>query len=194
MNLNLKVLDLAVRVLTIGLISLLLVQQNQLITKVNQINLHDVRIERDTVLIEVPTPPKSNVRPKSQGRTSKVIKTGMYGSFVVYTPIDTTISDELRLAIHNYCGPSVKVNSMRRHGTKSGHCKGRAIDLEFCPNLIDYLVSDEGQQWLESHNLIFYIEGKPGSKKVRYYNWGKYKEYVFFNPKATGDHVHLEVS
>lgn len=132
--------------------------------------------------------PWQKVRPR---RTSKVCAGTLFG-FILYTPVDTTMKSEFRLALQEYTGPAVKINSLKRHGTRSAHCKGLAVDLEFSPQLIDYLVSEEGQVWLKNHSLMFYIEGKPGSRKVRSYQRDVYAEYVFFNPEATGDHIHIQ--
>lgn len=42
---------------------------------------------------------------------------------------------------------------------------------------------------------MFYIEGRPGSRKVaKYLDNAATREYVFFNPKATGDHIHVAVT
>lgn len=60
--------------------------------------------------------------------------------------------------------------------------------------MIEYLVSEEGQLWLKAHNLMFYIEGKPGCKKVSKYLYDpKCACYVFFNPHATGAHIHVQI-
>jgi hypothetical protein len=87
------------------------------------------------------------------------------------------------------------VNSVRRHSNhKSQHYHGKAIDLAWDDNVIAFLLSKEGRSWLEAHGITFYIEGKPGSKKVRrYLNDEVASDYVFFNPSATGDHIHLNI-
>lgn len=113
---------------------------------------------------------------------------------MIYTPVDTSVSEQLKLALSDFNGPKVRVNSLRRHYRKaSAHYHGKAVDLEFCPNLISYLLSDEGRVWREKYGITFYIEGKPGSKKVKQYEEGPSSEFVFYNPRATGDHVHLEI-
>jgi hypothetical protein len=39
---------------------------------------------------------------------------------------------------------------------------------------------------------MFYIEGRPGSRKVKsYLTDPTTSKFVFFNPKASGDHIHL---
>lgn len=80
----------------------------------------------------------------------------------------------------------------RSHNHKSQHYVGKAVDFEFSHSLIDYLVSESGKAWLAAHNLMFYIEGRPGSSKVaKYLKNPVTREFVFFNPNATGDHVHV---
>jgi hypothetical protein len=114
--------------------------------------------------------------------------------FVLFTPVDTAVDSSLKNALNDFKGPRVKINSLRRHSNKaSAHYCGKAVDLQFCPNLIAYLVSEEGEEWRKKYGVTFYIEGRPGSKKVKVYEEGPSKAYVFYNPRATGDHVHLEI-
>lgn len=84
---------------------------------------------------------------------------------------------------------------MRRHSNcKSQHYHGKAIDLAWDETVIAFLLSEEGRSWLKEHEVTFYIEGKPGSKKVRRYLYDEVaSEYVFFNPNASGDHIHLNI-
>lgn len=108
---------------------------------------------------------------------------------------NTDVHCNLKDALKSYLGPKVGITSLRRHwGTKSQHEKGKAVDMEFSRELIDYLVSPEGQNWLVSHNLKFYIETRPGRHTIKPYKANpKYAPYVFENPRATGDHVHIEI-
>ena len=107
-------------------------------------------------------------------------------------PVDTSISNSFKEVLLSYSGPKVRVNSLKRgYNRSSQHYHGKAVDFEFSSELIDYLVSDAGQAWLKEHNLTFYIEGKPGSRKVSRYLKDPYRRYVFFNPDATGDHIHI---
>lgn len=95
--------------------------------------------------------------------------------------------------MQDYKGPTVKVNSLRRNWNHSSeHYHGRAIDLELSHDLITYLTSTEGKRWLDTHQLMFYIEGRPGSKRVKAYEKEETAQYVFFNPRATGDHIHIQ--
>lgn len=112
---------------------------------------------------------------------------------MLYMPVDTSIATSFKEVLLSYAGPKVRVNSLKRgYNRSSQHYHGKAVDFEFSSELIDYLVSDAGQQWLIRHNLTFYIEGKPGSGRVaKYYQRAQYKRFVFFNPLATGDHVHI---
>ena len=109
--------------------------------------------------------------------------------------MDTSVSNELKKALLAYSGPSVKINSLRRHSNPSSeHYHGNAVDLAWCEEVISYLLSEDGKQWLADHKLLMYIEGRPGSKKVKRYTADPdSSRYVFFNPRATGDHIHLEI-
>lgn len=55
------------------------------------------------------------------------------------------ISEKLEAALADYSGPAVGINSLRRHWSrKSKHYVGRAVDMEFSYELIDWLVGKEG--------------------------------------------------
>jgi hypothetical protein len=114
---------------------------------------------------------------------------------LLYTPVDTAVSKELVLALSDYSGPKAKINSLKRHyNHKSQHFHGKAVDLAWDEEVISFLISDEGQTWLKKHGITFYIEGRPGSKRVsKYLGDQKASQFVFFNPRATADHVHLNV-
>ena len=120
---------------------------------------------------------------------------GAFFGFLLYTPVDTSVSKELILALSDYKGPKAKVNSLRRHYNQSSqHFHGKAVDLAWNEEVIDFLVSAEGQLWLQKHGITFYIEGVPGSKRVKkYLGDQKYSKFVFFNEHASGDHIHLNV-
>lgn len=139
------------------------------------------------------THPYQNKRWKSK-RTGLCTEGNFFG-FLLYTPVDTNISSEFAIALSDWKGPVAKVNSVRRHSNcKSQHYHGKAIDLAWDETVIAFLLSEEGRSWLKEHEVTFYIEGKPGSKKVRRYLYDEVaSEYVFFNPNASGDHIHLNI-
>jgi hypothetical protein len=87
------------------------------------------------------------------------------------------------------------ITSLRRNwGTKSEHEHGKACDLDLSQDLVDYLVSESGKKWLQEHGLTMYIEGKPGCKEVETYaTREECKPYIFYNPSATGSHIHIEM-
>lgn len=118
---------------------------------------------------------------------------GTFLGFVLYTRVDTTICPKFREVLATYPGPKVKLNSLRRHNDRgSRHYHGQAVDLELKHELVHFLISDEGQKWLDEHDLMFYIEGNPMRKtKVQKYEEGATGKYVFWNRRATGDHIHL---
>lgn len=137
-------------------------------------------------------------RPIAQLKTSKkhFQKTGSeFMNFKLLGRCDTNISKRLKDALNTYTGPNIKITSLRRHfNRKSQHFHGNAVDMEFSHELIEYLVSNEGQEWLDFNNLMFYIEDVPGSRLlVRYQSDEKYAKYVFENPNATGEHIHIGI-
>lgn len=133
-------------------------------------------------------------RGKSLGM--KICKSGTFLGYILTEPVDTTISSGLKIVLQTYSGPSAKINSLRRHYNRSSeHFHGNAVDFAWDDAVIEYLLSDEGRKWLCDHGLCFYIEGRPGSTKVKtYHKRPEAKKYCFFNEKATGDHIHLSLS
>ena len=157
-----------------------------------QEDIQQLRRKVDSLSAEVDT--LKSIHPWKQVRskkTSYICKEGTFFGFILYTPVDTSLSKEFKTALANYTGPQVKVNSLRRAGSGSRHCCGNAADLELTPALVEYLTSPAGECWLSEHKLSFMIEGKPGSRKVKSYQQAGFGKWVFFNPKASGDHVHL---
>jgi len=134
--------------------------------------------------------PKNNKSSKLQ-----VCKSGEFFGFLLYGRVKVDIHEDLEAALSNYCGPKVKITSLRRNWRgNSKHNHGKAVDFELNHELITYLCSEQGLDWLEEHDLKFYIEGKPKSKKIKAYESDPvYGRYVFFNKHATGDHVHMEL-
>lgn len=114
--------------------------------------------------------------------------------FILQRELNTNIHKSLETALLDYSGPKVKISSLKRHGTKSKHCCGKAVDFEWNEDLINYLVSEEGTAWREKHGFTFYIEDTPRSKKLLPYKSNpKYSEFVFENARATGPHIHLNL-
>jgi hypothetical protein len=108
--------------------------------------------------------------------------------------VNTRIHPTLALALESYPGPRPLITSLRRSwNSKSMHNHGMAVDFNWSSEMIEYLMSEEGQIWLGAFNLTLFIEGKPGSSRVKAYDHGVYKKYVFYNPQATGDHIHLNI-
>lgn len=121
---------------------------------------------------------------------------GTYFGFEIRGRVDTFgVSDRLKTALLSYDGPKTFVNSLRRpYSFGSKHQIGRAIDLHFCPVVIDYLTSIAGRKWLERFGITFYIEGRPGSSLVKQYEYfDDTKDFVFYNKNASGDHLHLSL-
>lgn len=109
--------------------------------------------------------------------------------------LNTRITPELKAALDSYNGPKVLITSLVRHwSNKSAHAHGKAADYNWSEELISYLVTEGGKEWLKAHSLMYYIEDRPGSKKLLpYKNSEIHKEFVFENPHATGPHVHIQI-
>jgi hypothetical protein len=148
-------------------------------------------------VIELPEVVISAKASKKARTPRKVILNGYLG-FGVEGKVDTSVTVSIKEALNTYSGPKTKITSMRRHwGNKSAHEHGKAIDLSFDRNVIEWLVTEEGKNWLKEHSLLFYIEGRPGSKALKPYLANEvYRPFVFENPNAsgrTGDHIHIQL-
>lgn len=109
--------------------------------------------------------------------------------------VNTKISTQLEAALADFDGPKVRITSLRRYwNTYSQHAHGNAVDFEWSPELISYLGTPEGIEWLNAHNLMYYIEDRPGSRLlIPYKQNAATAQYVFENPSATGPHVHISI-
>lgn len=77
----------------------------------------------------------------------KVYRINEYLGFKLRGLVNTKISERLKLALADYSGPKVGINSLRRFWSKSSdHYTGNAVDFEFKHELIEWLVSEEGTQ------------------------------------------------
>jgi len=137
--------------------------------------------------------PWKTLSKKVKLHSSNFCRSGTFLGFVLYTKVDTTICPKFKEILLSYTGPKVKLNSLRRHNDRgSRHYHGQAVDLELKHELVHFLISDEGQRWLDTNNLMFYIEGNPRRRtKVQQYEAGETGKYVYWNRRATGDHIHL---
>lgn len=183
--------------------SITMVRQEKLIYKVNQLQGQNTALEMsiaeqqlaiDTLQSKVDTLTK--IHPwksfKSRWREKGLCASGTFMGFLLYCPVDTAICSSFKQVLAEYPGPAARVNSLKRgYNSSSKHYTGKAIDLEFSHEVIEFLVSEAGQKWLVDNGLTFYIEGKPGSKRVSKYLRAPYSRFVFFNPSATGDHIHI---
>jgi len=114
--------------------------------------------------------------------------------FRLQQKLNTRVSTTLREALLDYREPKVPISSLRRHGTNSKHCCGKAVDFQWSKELINYLITPEGTAWRDKYGFTFYIEATPGSAcLVPYKNDTNYSKYVFENPNATGPHIHLNL-
>jgi hypothetical protein len=119
---------------------------------------------------------------------------GSFLGFQLQQPMNTRIHSKLEEALKEFTGPKSKISSLRRFGTRSRHCCGKAVDFEWSHELIEYLVSPEGTAWREKYGFTFYIESTPRhSSLTPYKNDTNYSKYVFENPNATGPHIHLNL-
>jgi hypothetical protein len=116
-----------------------------------------------------------------------------YMGYILCPGVNSNIHSKLKEVLENYNGPKPLVTSLRRSwNNESKHNHGKAVDFAWSEDMIDYLVSEEGQSFLDKFNLTFYIEDKPGSKRLnKYLNNKLYSKFVFPNPNCTGPHIHI---
>ena len=98
------------------------------------------------------------------------------------------MNDQLAYALAYYSGPIFIISSnYRRSNPRSKHYTGSAIDISTRLNfdeLVKYLESSEGKNWLRTFDLGYQIENV---SKYRFH-----RKYVY-NKYATGPHIHLFV-
>lgn len=119
--------------------------------------------------------------------------------FKLQKGLDTSVHSKLEDALKDFKSsnaPEVVISSLKRHkwNIRSKHRAGKAVDFEFSHELIVWLVSEEGTAWRTKHNVTFYIEDRPNSKVLKpYLQDNKYSQFVYENPNATGDHIHINI-
>ena len=138
---------------------------------------------------------KSENNKKSSPSKPKKSSMMSFEGFRVASNVDRYLHSSLCSALKSYTGPgSVLITSMRRkYCTHSKHSTGQAIDINMDKhgrNMLEWLVTNEGQNWLESHQLSFYVEDKPKSRRLDEFR-ERFSEYIFENRRATGLHIHM---
>lgn len=110
--------------------------------------------------------------------------------FKIKGPLNPAIHD----AVENYTGPLMEPTSgLRFWNRKSKHAAGKALDVDLSYSVANYLVTEEGQAWLNKYGLKFCIEDKSWTKEMQSYRAEKFQPYIFINPNATGSHIHIEL-
>lgn len=110
--------------------------------------------------------------------------------FKIKGPLNPTLIE----AIETYEGPLMEPTSgLRFWNRKSKHAAGRALDVDLSYSVANYLVTEEGQAWLNKYGLKFCIEDKGWTKEMQSYRAEKFQPYIFINPNATGSHIHIEL-
>lgn len=118
--------------------------------------------------------------------------------FRVSSSCDKYLDEALHMALSSYIGSERPlITSMRRSFcSHSKHRSGKAVDINMDTagrEMLKHLITEEGKMWLSSNNLSFFIEDKPGSKRLREFRTEEYKDYLFENRGATGLHIHLYI-
>lgn len=106
---------------------------------------------------------------------------------------DRRVHHLMHAALSAYDGPECVITSMRRlSNPASKHFTGKAVDIQITDELVTYLISDAGKQWLAAHGLDFYIEDNRKSSRLRkYLDNPLTRPHCKVVPWASGLHVHL---
>lgn len=136
-----------------------------------------------------------NVAKNRKINKSKKSSIMSFEGFRVASNVDRYLHSSLCKALKSYNGPgSVLITSMRRLYCKhSKHSTGEAIDINMDKhgrNMLEWLISPEGLEWLQDHKLSFYVEDKPRSCRLDEFR-DRFSEYIFENRRATGLHIHM---
>jgi len=112
--------------------------------------------------------------------------------FDVKRGVKLNMDISLYRALLEYEGPPGLITSNQRFwNSYSMHLFGKAVDIRWNWNIITYLGSKEGQEWLKRNKLKVYIERHyfPSSiKKAIPDNLRKYP-----NRRATAPHIHIQL-
>lgn len=101
------------------------------------------------------------------------------------------LSKNLTEALSEYMGANLRITSgYRSNGwSRSKHRHGNAIDVKYDTQVVDYLLSPEGEKWLKNNNLSFFIEQKYSISLPK-----QYRKHFRVIKWATSLHLHIEVN
>jgi hypothetical protein len=134
---------------------------------------------------------KSDIKPETKERGQLSESMERY-SWYVTKKNSRDISPLLEIALETYKGPKVLITSGKRSWPQgSEHRHGRALDLDYDKDVTEYLMSDEGIEWLKENKLEWYIESAVRRYKDELNE--REKDHYRHIPWATG-HLHIHIN
>ena len=102
------------------------------------------------------------------------------------TSLTILMDRELYKSLCSYQGPTALITSVFRHANRSSqHYHQRALDVAWDSKVADWIISEQGEKWIERYGLKIYFENIP--------NRGKYSKHYMYNEHATGPHIHIQL-
>lgn len=89
--------------------------------------------------------PEVVITAKAIKKTTKTTSVKEFLGYSCEQPLDGRVHSSLKEALNEYSGPELVFTSLRRHRNNgSKHNVGKAADVRFDKNVIDWLISEEG--------------------------------------------------
>ncbi len=146
-------------------------------------------------------PSKISKRATKVEHKRKIVRSSLFlDNFRIASSVDRYLSQGLHKALDEYSGPGEPlITSMRRaHCKSSKHAHGKAIDVNMDRHgqeMLKWLRTTEGKEWLTKYNIAFVLEDKPNSKRLQpYLSDSTYQQVILKNRHATGLHLHIYAS
>lgn len=109
--------------------------------------------------------------------------------------VNPYIRKELYAALLELDNSITITSAYRPNNSKSYHAYGKAVDVRLDDEGMEFfkwLITPEGFAWREKHNIRFMFE-LHNRELLKNYSGKVFKPYLFYNRKATGPHIHLEL-
>jgi hypothetical protein len=167
-----------------------------LITLLLPLSSKDEPIAKQRDVLEIVIPNKE-VKKKRGFCCRHIGKKEYMGYELQTTNVNTNISPKLVEFLEELkvvSATTFVITSLKRSSNnKSKHNIGLAVDFELTKELVNFLISEAGQELITKYNATVYIEDKPGSKLLKQFTTNLTNKYIFYNPGATGPHIHINI-
>jgi len=168
-------------------------EEKCLLTNFKTIKEHDLS---EAIAIKKEPKPKESLLKKVEKtvRAERTLDGSKFSlGFSQDSGINMDIHEDLKMALIGCPNKDATITSGRRNSgyRRSLHRCGKAVDIHYDTDFIDWLLSKDGSSWLESHNLEFFIEDRKASSKNKLPE--RFKHKFRWIPWATQLHIHMNL-